>query len=74
MNALTGQVTSVMDRESVVFEIWCGDRQLAEISKEPGSDYAIDLYVDKDAGAWHLNLRQLRSLIDQGIKELESNP
>ncbi|MBU9469085.1 hypothetical protein LGM75_27665 [Burkholderia multivorans] len=74
MSTLTGQVASVVDRDNLVYEIWFEAKQLAEISKEPGCDYVIELYGPDNARAWRVNLQEFRSLIDQGIKELMNNP
>ncbi|MGR3908390.1 hypothetical protein Q3A80_15215 [Burkholderia sp. SR8] len=74
MSALTGQVASVVDRDNLVYEIWFEAKQLAEISKEPGCDYFIELYGPENSRAWRVNLQEFKSLIDQGINELMNNP
>ncbi|WP_080412910.1 hypothetical protein [Burkholderia ubonensis] len=74
MIELKAMITSPPDRENVVFEIWCGNRQVAEISKEPGRDYEIELYAAAEGGAWHLDLNEFKAMLEDGIKELASNP
>ncbi|BCZ84394.1 hypothetical protein PTKU64_80690 [Paraburkholderia terrae] len=51
MRKLEAMVSSPPDRENVVFEVWCGNQQVAEVSKEPGQDYEIELYAVPEDGA-----------------------
>jgi hypothetical protein len=74
MNELNAMVTSPPDRENVVFEIWCGDREIAEISKEPGRDYEIELYAAAQGRPWHFDLNEFKAMLEDGIKELAGNP
>ncbi|MFM0645400.1 hypothetical protein PQR14_13820 [Paraburkholderia bryophila] len=74
MSNLEAMITSPPDRENVVFEVWCGNREVVEISKEPGRDYEIELYAAADGGAWHFDLAEFRAMLEKGIKELASNP
>jgi hypothetical protein len=74
MSKLEAMVTSPPDRESVVFEIWHENRQVAEISKEPGHGYEIEIYPAAGNGAWHLDLSEFKAMLEDGIKELSSNP
>ncbi|MBB5418037.1 hypothetical protein QF000_003829 [Paraburkholderia atlantica] len=73
MKTLSAQIASVSDRENLVFEIWYGGRQVAEISKEPNQDYAIEIFPAADGKSWHLDLSEFNALLNQGIKELERN-
>jgi hypothetical protein len=74
MSKLGAMVTSPPDRENVVFEIFYEDRQVAEISKEPGRDYEIELYPAANNGIWHFDLNEFKAMLEDGIKELASNP
>ncbi|AMH43221.1 MULTISPECIES: hypothetical protein [Burkholderiaceae] len=74
MSKLEAIVTSPPDRESVVFEILYENRQVAEISKEPGHGYEIEIYPAANNGAWHFDLNEFKAMLDDGIKELASNP
>ncbi|MCA7925300.1 hypothetical protein LGM35_22640 [Burkholderia cenocepacia] len=74
MSKFEALIASPPDRESVVFEIWCGNRQFAEISKEPGRDYEIEVYAAADGGVWHLDLMEFKTMLEGGIRELASNP
>jgi hypothetical protein len=73
MRILKAIITSPPDRENVVFEVWCENREVAEISKEPGRDYEIELYSAAEGGAWHFDLNEFKAMIEDGIKELASN-
>jgi hypothetical protein len=73
VSTLSAQVASVSDRDNLVFEIWSADKQVAEISKEPGQDYAIDIFPAPDGSSWHFDLREFKALIEHGIEELASN-
>lgn len=74
MRTLKSKIASVSDRESLVYEIWNDNQQVAEISKEPGYDYEIEIYPAAENGAWHFNLNEFKVMLDDGIKELSSNP
>ena len=74
MNKLEALLTSPPDRENVVFEIWYENRQVAEISKEPGRGYEIEIYPAAGNGVWHFDLSEFQAMLEDGIKELASNP
>lgn len=74
MSQLEAILTSPPDRESVVFEIWCGDQQVAEISKEPTRSYEIELYAAPGGVPWQLDLNEFKSMLDNAINELARNP
>jgi hypothetical protein len=73
MSKLEAMVTSPPDRENVVFEVWRGNQQVAEVSKEPGRDYEIELYAAPEGGAWHLDLSEFKSMLEDAAKALASN-
>lgn len=74
MSKLEAMVTSPPDRESVVFEIWHENRQVAEISKEPGCGYEVEIYPAANNGVWHFDLNEFKAMLEDGMKELASNP
>ncbi|SAL12720.1 hypothetical protein AWB74_00256 [Caballeronia arvi] len=74
MKSLKAQIASVTDRENLIYEIWHESRQVAEISKEPGRDYEIEIYPAANNGAWHFDLHEFKAMLEDGVKELASNP
>ncbi|WP_150697988.1 hypothetical protein [Pandoraea terrae] len=74
MSPLEALITSPPDRESVVYEIWHQNQQVAEISKEPGRKYEVEIYPCPDGGAWHLDLNEFKALLEDGVRRLASNP
>ncbi|WLE60401.1 hypothetical protein GIY62_07050 [Burkholderia plantarii] len=74
MKTLQAKIASVPDRDNLIYEIWCGNREVAEISKEPGRDYEIELYAAAEGGAWRLDLNEFKVMLENGIRELASNP
>lgn len=74
MKLLRAQIASVTDRENLIYEIWHENRQVAEISKEPGRGYEIEIYPAAENGAWHFDLSEFKAMLEDGVKELASNP
>ncbi|BCQ28287.1 hypothetical protein NK8_64760 (plasmid) [Caballeronia sp. NK8] len=74
MKTLKAQIASVTDRESLIYEIWHESRQVAEISKEPGRSYEIEIYPAANNGAWRFDLKEFKEMLEDGVKELASNP
>jgi hypothetical protein len=73
MKTLRAQIASAPDRDNVIYEIWHGRYEVAEISKEPGRDYEIELYPAPAGEIWHFDLNEFKAMIDDGIRELASN-
>jgi hypothetical protein len=69
MSNLSSMITSPPDRENLVFEIWSGDSQLAEVSHEPGKAIEIEIYPPVKGG-WNFELEEFMSLLNQAIKNL----
>lgn len=69
MTQLTALISSPPDRENVVLEIWFDNRQFAEISKEPGRDFEIEIYADAN-GPWHFDLRDLMRVLESAERNL----
>lgn len=74
MKSLRAQIASVTDRENLIYEIWHENRQVAEISKEPGRGYEIEIYPAVDNGSWQFDLNEFKPILESGIMELANNP
>jgi hypothetical protein len=74
MKLLGAQVASVSDKENLIYEIWHENRQVAEISKELGRRYEIEIYPAAGNGTWHFDLSVFKAMLEDGIKQLASNP
>lgn len=72
MTQLTALISSPPDRENVVTEIWFGNRQFAEISREPGRDFEIEIFADAN-GPWHFDLRELMRMLETAERNLNTN-
>lgn len=67
---LTAQIASVQDRENVVYEIYCGTDQVAEISNEPGIGPRIEIFSCPNGGIWDFELQEFLSLVEQSKKNI----
>lgn len=65
---LTAQIASVQDRENVVYEIYCGTDQVAEISNEPGIGPRIEIFSCPNGGIWDLNYKNFYLLLSNPRK------
>ncbi|TPG63342.1 hypothetical protein [Ewingella americana] len=63
MNKLTAQIASLPDRENVVYEIYFGTDQVAEISNEPGDGLRIEFFTCPNGGRWNFDFNEFFSLI-----------
>lgn len=70
MTHLSSLMSSPPDRENVVFEIWLGVDQLAEVSHEPGKSIEIEIYPPPRGGKWNFELEEFISLLDQAVRNL----
>lgn len=55
----------------MVFEIWLGTHQLAEVSHEPERPVAIEIYPPAEGGKWSFELEEFMSLLNQAVKSLK---
>lgn len=69
MNKLTAQIVSLPDRENVVYEIYSGTNQVAEISNEPDIGLRIEIFNSAD-GSWNFNFNEFRALVEQAERNL----
>lgn len=72
MTRLFSMITSPSDRENLVFEIWSGSNQLAEVSHKPGKPVEIEIYPPVDGGRWNFEIEELMSLLQQAVKNLDN--
>ena len=70
VNRLSGLISSPPDRESLVYEIWLGSTQLAEISRESDGKFRIEVYSHPDSDKWSLELEDFLSVVHTGKAEL----
>ncbi|WP_218189437.1 MULTISPECIES: hypothetical protein [unclassified Pseudomonas] len=70
MNHLSSMITSPPDRENLVFEIWAGTDQLAEVTCEPGRSVEIEIYPPVKGGSWSFELEEFMTLLNQAAKHL----
>jgi len=70
MTHLSSLMSSPPDRENVVFEIWLGADQIAEVSREPERPFEIEIYSPAEGGKWNLELEEFMSLLSQAVKRL----
>lgn len=70
MTHLSSLMSSPPDRENVVFEIWLGADQIAEVSREPERPFEIEIYPPAEGGKWSLELEEFMSLLSQAVKRL----
>lgn len=68
MTRLFSMITSPSDRENLVFEIWSGSNQLAEVSHEPGKPVEIKIYPPVDGGGGILKSKSLCLFCNKQLK------
>jgi len=68
-STLMAQIASLPDRENVVYEIFSGTNQVAEISNEPGIGLRIEIFTWTD-GIWDLDLVQFQEIIENSRKRI----
>jgi hypothetical protein len=71
MTHLSSLMSSAPDRENLVFEIWFGTDQIAEISHEPERPVEIEIYSPSEGGKWSFELEEFMSLLNQAVKSLK---
>lgn len=69
-NKLTAHVASLPDRENVVYEIYCGINQVAEISNEPGVGLRIEIFSCPEEVTWNFSFHEFHSLIEQAKRNI----
>ncbi|KOY60303.1 hypothetical protein [Photorhabdus heterorhabditis] len=69
-NKLTAQIASLPDRENVVYEIFWGTDQVAEVSNEPEYGMRIEIFSCPHGGIWNFDFREFRALVEQVEKNI----
>lgn len=69
-NKLTAQIASLPDRENVVYEIYCGADQVAEISNEPEEGFRIEIFNCPSGGGWVFDFDDFQKIIDQAKRNI----
>ncbi|EGV38921.1 hypothetical protein [Neisseria weaveri] len=69
MKKLTLQLISLIDRDSLVVEIWEGDNQFAEVYMQNG-EIQIDIFPILDRDYWTFNLYEIQDSFGEAIKLL----
>ena len=59
MTTISITIASVPDREGLVAELWLGDEQLGEVSKDAQGDFRVELYPARAGTPWNVRLREL---------------
>ncbi len=70
---LTAHIASLPDRENVVYEIYYGANQVAEISNEPGIGLRIEIFSCPDNVAWDFSFDEFHALIGQAERNMKVN-
>ncbi|RMN07712.1 hypothetical protein ALQ65_200134 [Pseudomonas syringae pv. coriandricola] len=71
MTQFSSLISSPPDRENLVFEIWSGTEQLAEVSREPGRPVEFVIFPTADGRKWHFKLEEFMTLMDKAVKKLQ---
>jgi phage pi2 protein 07 len=71
MTHLSSLMSSPPGRENLVFEIWLGTDQLAEVAHEPGRPVEIEIYPPTKGGKWRFELEEFMSLLNQAVKTIK---
>lgn len=70
MTHLSSLMSCPPDRENLVFEIWLGTDQLAEVSHEPERPVEIEIYPPVEGGKWSFELEEFMCLLSQAVNTL----
>lgn len=70
MIKLTSQIISLPDRENVVYEIYAGSDQVAEISNEPDMGLRIEIFTCPNAGYWSFDFNEFLNIIEQAKRNI----
>lgn len=70
MNKLTAQIASLPDRDNVVYEIYFGTDQVAEISNEPDMGLRIEIFAASANGSWNFDFNEFRALVEQAERNI----
>lgn len=68
---LTISIASVPDRDDLVAELWSGDTQVAELSREHGR-LTLEVYQPHAAGAWTLSYEDFVGALGEMRRRLDA--
>ncbi|CAX59724.1 hypothetical protein ABEI05_00550 [Erwinia billingiae] len=71
-NKLHAQIASLPDRENVVYEIYLGTDQVAEVSNEPDTGMRIEIFNCQHANSWDLDFNEFNILVEQSKKNISA--
>ncbi|MFN0061484.1 MAG: hypothetical protein ACKVPX_03055 [Myxococcaceae bacterium] len=65
MTTISITIASVPDREDAVAELWLGDEQLGEVSRELVGGFSIELYSAPAGTPWKIPLDDLVAALEE---------
>ncbi|MCJ7957683.1 MAG: hypothetical protein MUW57_14315 [Pseudomonas sp.] len=71
MKKLSAVISSPLDRENIVFEIWFEARQVAEVSHEPDCPIEIEIYPAPEGETWKFDLDEFKAVLEKAIINLK---
>ena len=66
----TVEITSVPDREFWVAEIWDGSEMVAEISRNGGGEYSLQIYYSKEERCRNFDLVEFQASLSEAREKL----
>ena len=63
MTTITITIASVPDRDNLVAELWVGDQQLGEVSKDAANEFQIELYPAPTGAPWKFRVGDLSAAL-----------
>lgn len=70
---LTVTIASVPDRDDVVAELWVGDEQCGEVSRE-GSTLRLELYARPGGVPWRVAFDEFLEVLKEAAHGIATNP
>lgn len=71
-NKLHAKIASLPDRENVVYEIYLGTDQVAEVSNEPDTGMRIEIFNCQHANGWDFDFNEFNLLVEQAKKNISA--
>ena len=72
MGKLNPTISLPPDRDNPVIEIFDDNRQLAEVSLEPGQPMVIQFYANVDGEPWSVDFEEFLKMLEFSRAELKS--
>jgi hypothetical protein len=70
MTTISITIASVPDREELVAELWLGDEQVGEVSKDARGEFIIELYSAPAGTPWRIRLDDLVAALGEAKARL----